>query len=422
MTGRGDCQKQLAALWATAKSYDLTFEDIVPEHMKEEISQWKEIAESRELIKDLQEREEQLKAANEALNSDLVEKQLQIDNAPAEHQSTIIDLQQAQRQVANNKDTIDDLTERVGRYRAQAKGIVAIKQADAAATEKLENLQMEIQGQQILIGKLTEDNRKFIAMSEQLHEADAKALKRKEFLLARKEKELVEKEDLITKLRQQAHNMHSIGIVSSADDDDYTTTLSEQLQDDLVMTREENIDLLQRNLELSEHNRALVEQYKQTKTQLYEVLASHESLDPNFAAIVSETKTLSRFHQASSRALDSFVAFFSASKSNRSSLTHIGVQLNAAQEALGGYFEVKNIVRTTDNQLDNENPDQVALYKELDSLAEWASDSVISLETLYSGLWSFLNQLSHDPKMLSDLNGALCDYGSVQNVGLDSCD
>ncbi|KAF1923213.1 uncharacterized protein M421DRAFT_9857 [Didymella exigua CBS 183.55] len=420
MAGRGEYQKQLAALWAKAKTHNLEFKDILPKDMEEELLQIKELKDSRELIQGFQEREGQLRAANEALNKDLIEKQSEIDNLPAEYQSTKMDLKQAHRQIDNHKDTIADLNERIERYRAQAKGIVAVKQADAAATEKLKNLQMEVEDQQIIIDSLEEDNRKSVAIFEQLREADAKALKRKDNLLAKKDKELaakkdsiVKKEVMITNLRQQAHKTHNIDVAqgntafASSDADYGAETPVDTSQDDLLVTKEENINLLQRNLELSVQNRALEEQHVQMKTQLYEALASHESSDRNFAAIVSETKTLFRFYQASSQVLDLFANSFLASKASIPSLVLIESQLDAAQEALSGYFEVKKVVRAINSQPDNNNLDRTALYKELDSLAMSASDSAISLETLHSGLWSFLNQLSHDPKLLSDLNAAI---------------
>jgi hypothetical protein len=438
MAGRGEYQKQLAALWSTAKAHNLKLTDIIPDDLKDEFSQMKELEEAREMIKNSQEREEQLQAAKGALIKDLNKKQLEINNLPAEYQSAQIDLQQAQRQLANNKDTIDNLNERIERYRTQAEGIIAIKQADASATEKLENLQMKVEDQQNVINKFKEDNRKSMEMFEQLHEADTKELERKQTLLAKKEKELAEKdtelaqmEGLIAGLRQQmTHNDNPIlEVVAciSSDNDDGVEILLDPAHDDLLA---ENIDLLQRNLRLAEDNRALEEQHVQMKTQLYEILASQESSDRIFAAVVSETKTLFRFYQASSEVITSFANSFSAEKVDIPSLHDIEKQLDAAHEALKGYFEVKDVVRAISNLPDINDLEQVALCKELDSLAAAASYSAINLETLHVGLLAFLNQLSHDPKMMSDLNGALCDedrrrrdsHHLVHIIDLNSCD
>ncbi|KAJ4376584.1 hypothetical protein N0V86_006698 [Didymella sp. IMI 355093] len=438
MAGRGEYQKQLAALWSTAKAHNLKFTDIIPDDLEEEFSQMKELKEAREMIENFQKHEEQLQAAKEALTKDLNEKQSEIDNLPAEYQSAKIDLQQAQRQLTNNKDTIYDLNERIERYRTQAKGIIAIKQADASATEKIENLQMEVENQQNVINKLKEDNRKSVKMFEQLREADTKALERKQTLLAKKDKELAEKktelarmEGLLADLRQQmTHNDNTTQEVVSyvlSDIDDGVETLLGPAHDDLLA---ENVDLLQRNLRLAEDNRALEEQHVQMKTQLHEILASQESSDRVFAAVVSETKTLFHFYQASSEVIASFANSFSAEKVNIPSLYDIEKQLDAAQEALRGYFEVKDVVRAINNLPDINDLEQVALCKELDSLAATASDSAINLEALHISLWAFLNQLSHDPKMMSDLNGALCDedrrrrdpHHLVHIFDLNSCD
>lgn len=428
MAGRGEYQKQLAVLVAAAKANNLKFKDIVPDDVQEEFLEKKQLKEALEHVKDLEDREKEMRAANETLAKELDEKQSEIDNLPIEYQSMKIDLQQAQRQISLHKDTITDLNKRVERYRAQAKDIVDAKQADAAAAEKIENLQMGIKDQQTLINKLMDDNRKSEAMFEQLREVDAKALERKDSLLAKKDKELAKKEDLLAELRQRAQKTHNATVARedivfvSSDDDDGTKTFVDASQDELLATQEQNIDLLQRNLSLSVQNRALEEQHIQMKTQLYETLASQEYSDRSFAAIVSETKTLFRFYQASSQVLGSFAKSFSSSKADIPSLAYIESQLDAAQEALNGYFEVQKVVRAINNQPDKNAMDQVALYKELDSLAATASDSASSLEILHSGLWTFLNQLSDNPKMLSDLNGALCDIGRLPFVDLNSYD
>ncbi|KAF3037019.1 hypothetical protein E8E11_004169 [Didymella keratinophila] len=432
MAGRGEYQKQLAALWTTAKANNLKFTDIMPEDMEEEFSQLKELQEARDMVKTLQEREDQLQAAKEAMNKDLNEKQAEIDNLPAEYQSAKIDLQQAQRQIANNKDTIDDLNNRIERYRAQAKDVLVNKKTDAAAAERLENLQMQVQDQQTVIQKLKDDNRKSTALSEQYRETDRKALKRKDNLLAKKDSELTEKmkqladkeaelleaahalaekdneiehlEDLLTGLRDQMQK--SKGHTTAMGGENGVEPLTDSLHDEFLAAQAENIDLLQRNLRLAEDNRALEEQHIQMKTQLQETLASHESSDHVFAAVVSETKTLFRFYQASSQVVHSFADFFSSGNATVESFTKIEEQLDSAQEALKGYFQVKDVIRVIPESSDTE---QVVLCKELDSLAATASDSVSNLETLHVVLWSFLSQLSHDPKMMTNLNGALCD-------------
>lgn len=434
MAGRSEYQKQLAALWTTAGANKLKFADIMPESIEEEFSQLNELQEARNMVKDLQERENQLQVANEALVKELNEKQAEIDNLPAEYQSAKIDLQQAQRQIANNKDTIDDLNNRIERYRAQAKDVVAMKQTDAAAAEKLENLQMQVQDQQTVIQKLKDDNRKSTALFEQYRETDRKALKRKDNLLVKKDLELAEKTkqlaDKDAELLEAIHalaekdnglehledllaGMHgrmrrSKGHATTLDGNNDVEPLTDPLFDDFLAAQTENIALLQRNLRLAEDNRALEEQHIQMKAQLQETLASHESLDRLFAAVVSETKTLLRFYQASSQVIHSFADFFSSGNATVESFTKIEHQLDSAQEALKGYFQVKDVMRVGPDSPDDGDTEQIALCRELDSLAATASDSVSNLETLHVVLWTFLSQLSHDPKMMSALNSALC--------------
>lgn len=163
------------------------------------------------MIKALQERGKQLQAAKEALTKDLDEEQTEVDNLPTEYQSAKIDLQQAQPQLANNRDMIDDLNNRIERYRAQAKHVLINRQTDAAAAEKLENLQMEVQDQHTVINKLKDDNRKSMALFEQPHETDRKALKRKDTLLAKKDTYLAEKiEQLADKDAQLLEAAHAL--------------------------------------------------------------------------------------------------------------------------------------------------------------------------------------------------------------------
>lgn len=435
MAGRGEYQKQLAALWNTAKANNLKITDIVPQDLEEEFSQMRELRKAQDMIKALQEREDQLRAAKEALVKDLNEKQAEIDNLPAEYQSAKIDLKQAQRQIANNKDTIDDLNNRIERYRAQANDVLVNKQADTAAAEKLENLQMEVQDQQTVINKLKEDNRKSTALFEQMRETDRKALKRNDHLLTKKETELAEKtkqladkdaelfgaihtlagkdnelehlEYLLAVLREQMQksNDHTTAVYL----DNGVEPLADTLHDDFLAAQAENIDLLQRNLRLAEDNRALEEQHIQMKIQLHEAFTLHESSDRVFAAVVSETKTLSRFYQASSQVVRSFVDFFATGNANVGSFSNIEERLDSAQEAIKGYFQVKDVIRFVPDPPEIGDTKQAVLCKELDSLAATASDSVSNLETLHVVLWSFLSQLSHDPKMMADINGALCD-------------
>jgi myosin heavy subunit len=435
MTGRGEYQKQLAALWTTAKSNNLKFTDIVPEDMEDVFSQKKELQKARDMIKALQEREDLLQAAKEALVKDLNEKQAEINNLPAEYHAAKTDLQQAQRQIANNKDTIDDLNNRIERYRAQVNDVLVNKQTAAAAAEKLENLQMEVQDQQTVIQRLKDNNRMSTALSEQYRETDRKALKRKDNLLAKKDSELAEKmkqladknaelleavhalaekdnelerlEDLLAGLRNPTQK--SKDHIAAMDDNNRMEPLTDSLHDEFLTAQAENIDLLQRNLRLAEDNRALEEQHIQMKTQLHETLALRESSDRVFAAVVSETKTLFRFYQASSQVIGSFADFFAAGKATIDSFSNIEEQLDSAQEALKGYFQVKDVIRVDSDSPYIGDTEQIMLCKELDSLAATASDSVSNLETLHVVLWSFLNQLSHDPKMMADLNGALCD-------------
>ena len=434
MSGRGEYQKQLTALVAAAKANDLTLEDILPDNLEEHFQEMAELETYRKYIKELEDREKELQTAKEILTKNLDEKQIEIDNLPAEYQVMRVDLQQAQRQIFLYKETSDDLQKRVERYRHQLKDIVDKQQADASAAGKIEDLQTQIEDQQTVINKLMDDNRKSEAMFEQLRESDTKALKRKDKQLAKKDKELTEKEEMLAKLHQQVQEANNVKAALDdtnsllTDDNADMETLVDVLPDDSLAVWEQNIDLLQQNLSLVEQHQALEEHHIAVKSQLYEIMATYEYAAAQdckaqlFAAAVSETKTLNRFYKASFDVLDSFAKAFHSPEADIPSLSYITAQLDTAQEALAGYDSVKKVVRAITDGSGNDDLDQVAFCKELDSLAASAADSMSSLEILHNGLWSFLHQLSGDPKMLSDLNGALCDADRVRVVDIYSCD
>ena len=437
MTSRGEYKKQLAVLVAAAKANNLSFEDILPEKMLDHLKQMAELKTAREHIEQLEEREKDLKATNETLTNNIKEKQHEIDNLPAEYQALKVDLQQAQRQISLYRTTSEDAQERVERYRRQLDVIVGKQQADTFAAGKIEDLQIQIEEQQILINKLVEDNRKTKAMYEQLHDSDAKALERKDKQLANKEKELADKNEMLAGHHQRWADHIPVRTADSSsvpfNDADDEATLLDEVNDDYLEVQEQNIQLLQKNVALEENNAALKEQNDTLIAQLYKIIALQEqslSAQPtapqapttqNFTSIVPEAKSLNRFYDTIRQILGVFAQIFQASSNHESiPLSDLEAQLDDAQLALEDYYVAKEWMRADIQKSGYEDADQIALRKELGSMARSGFDSLSSLNTLYTGFWTFVNQLSEDPKTLSSLNGALCDVGRVQVIELNS--
>lgn len=430
MLGRGEYQKQLAALVASANANNLKFDDILPDGLKEHFQEMTELQRAREYVKDLEEREKGLLAEKDALKMELSEKQIEIDNLPTEHQARKVELHQAERQIALYKETSEDLAKRAERYRRQLEDVVVQKQAGASATEKIEHLNTQIIDQQAVIDKLMDDNRKFEVMFQQLREADVKALDHKE-------KQLAKKDEMLAELRQQLKEAQVCKTASgttwseSLDEFDDAETLVDGMSDDSLALQEQNIDLLQQNLSLSHDKEALQDECVMAKMEIAELKAASDDTKTQYhinqdrkaqllAAAISEVKTLNRFYKAGFDVLNHFAEAFHTEKADMPSNTYIEEQLDTAQDALAGYISVKQVVRAvTDVTCADE--DQVALYKELDSLGASAADSMSSLEILSTGFWRFLGQLSDDPKLLSHVNGALCDAGRLRAVELYSC-
>lgn len=423
MVDRNGYQKQLAALVAVANAHNLRFDEILPNDLKAHVLETDELKRARKYIKELEEREKTLQAENDHLKKELSEKQMAIDNLPTEHEARKIELHQTQRQVEMYKTNSENSSKRADHYRKQLHDIVEQKQAAASAAEKIQNLNIQIEEQQAVIDKLVDDNRKSEVMSEYLRESDLKTLKRKDKQLAKKDKMLAE-------LRQQVKDAQSCHATSGdqwTDDTDDTKTLVGDMAEDSLVLQEQNIDLLQQNLALAHDNQALTDQYVMAKIQISEMKAAYDCSVAQhcksqlFAAAVSEIKTMNRFYTAAFAVLNNFATAFHATEADFPSATYMSDQLNAAQDALAGYVSVKQIVRAVTDGLPTD-ADQVALYAELDSLGASAADSMSSLEVLSTGFWRFLNQLSDDPKLLSQLNGALCDAGQPRVVNMYICD
>lgn len=434
MAGRGEYQKQMTAILAAAKAKDLDFEDILPEEMLEHFHEMTELQAARELIRELEARENELRTANEALTKEVHKKQEEIDDLPEGVKALELELKQAQRQIKLHKEVAEDARERAERYQRQLKEIASKRQADISAADKIEHLQTEVKDQQDFIAKLVEDHRAAETISAQLRESDLEALAKKDKQLAKKDKELTEKDELLAKIREEAEEIKSI----KAELDDAcsgvsfeTETLVEDLADDTLVVQQENIELLQRNLELEQRTKDLEGQLTATKLQLNQVCSSlaHEQFMSSedrkarlSAALLSELKPLNRFYKSVFLITDAYAKIFHAtSEDDIPSLDYVRGLLDITQNALDDYWEVNKLMRSV-TQSTADDMDQTALHKELDALAESAYDSQLNLEGIQLGFWSFLNQLSEDPKMLSNLNGVLCAAPRLHMIELISCD
>ncbi|KZM24721.1 uncharacterized protein EKO05_0007072 [Ascochyta rabiei] len=389
MAGRGEYQKQIAALIAAAKAKNLKLEDTLPEETLKHFGDMTELKAARELIKELDDREKQLQAANETLTKKLNKKQEEIDDLPGDFKALEVELHQAQRQIALHKTMSEDSRQRTERYQRQLKEIADKQQADASAAEKIERLQAQVEDQQTIIAKLLEENQAAEAVSAQLRESDLKALAQKDKQLAQRDEELTEKDELLAKLDKELDDACSL---MSCD----TEALVSDPPEDPLTVQQENVE----KSKFSTHREA---QFS--------------------AAIISEMKPLNRFYKAVFQIVNAFAMIFQAtSTKDIPSLSCVGTQLDAAQVALGDYIDIKNMMRASMEELGADDMDQIALLHELDVLATSATNSQINLEVVHMGFWNFLNQLSDDPKMLSNLNGALCDADRVHIIDLDGCD
>lgn len=399
MAGRGLYQKQLAAIVAAAAADNLTIDSILPGEVQKHFRESKELMRAQERILELEGREQELQAANKHLTDTVNARNIQIDNLHEDHEARKIELQQTHRQVEVHKEVNQIAEERVERYRQQLKEIVNKQQTDDTATKKIQDLQTQVANQEATIAKLVDDMNKSEALFKDIRQCDKNALERVELQLAKKDQLLAEQEDVINELQQHVQN--------TIDD----KAMLEEL--DPVALQEQNVGLEIQNVSLSEDNKALQDQYSIVKEQLREILTA-EGQDHKaqlFAAAISETKTLNRFYKAAFQVLDALSSSFREGDSDIPSRPCIEDHLDIAQEALGGYRDVKDAVRAVTDAAGILDPDQAALYAELDSMAMCAANAMGSIETLNYGFWTFLNDLSDDPKLLANLNGALCAQG-----------
>ncbi|KAF2997893.1 hypothetical protein E8E13_004163 [Curvularia kusanoi] len=407
MPGRGAYQKQIAAIVAAATVEKLTIDDILPAEVRDHFKESSDLKRAQEQIAELQCRETALQGEIMELKTDLESKRRKIANLPADHLTRQTELQQAIRQIEREKQISKNLAERLERYQQQLKDNIGKQHADVTAAGKLEDLQSEIEQQQAVITKLMGDNRETIAMFEKSQEADKNQLERKCNQLAKKDSQLAEKDALVDQLHQQIEDAH-----------DVISTLEEL---DPLALEEQNVSLMSKNQSLTEDNKALQEQYNIVKEQLGEVLAipygTSHGFDRKarlFSAVVAETKMLNRFFVNGFQVLDALSCSFFAKEGEIPSRLEIENYLDGAQEALGDYADVKKAVRIVPDRTGEYDPDQVALCKELDSMAISAADAMESLEMLHVGFWVWLDRMSDDPKMLSGLNWVLCDEGRLR--------
>lgn len=408
MAGRGAYQKQIAAIITAAAADSLTIDDILPHEIQEHFHDLVELKRARAYILELEGREKELQAAKETLTSTLANMRLKIDDLPTEHQARKTELQQAYRQIALHKETSDNLNQRVQRYQQQLKNTVDKRQTDDSTAKQIKELHTRVADQQAIIAKLLEDHRESEALYETIQQCDKNALELKDNELAKKDHQLMQQDDLIAQLRLD---------VQDAIDD---KAALEEL--DPVALQEENIGLSSQNLSLSEDNQALQDQYDIVKEQLGKLMAA-QGKDPKaqlFAAAISETKTLNRFYKAAFQVLNALSGTLHED-AKIPSRSFIENHLDAAQEALNGCRVVKDVMRAGTDVAGVLDPDQAALCTELDTMAKSAADAMISIETLHNGFWEFLNQLSDDPKLLSELNYVLCESDRVSTVNMYSC-
>lgn len=97
-------------------------------------------------------------------------------------------------------------------------------------------------------------------------------------------------------------------------------------------------------------------------------------------------------------------------------------QLDATHDALEEYLNISKLMRGATKEPIEDDMDQIALREELEFLARSATESQLHLETICTDFCGFFNRLSYDPKVLSDLNGMMCDADRVQVADLNSCD
>jgi hypothetical protein len=393
MSGRGDYQKRLAALMSAAAADNLTFEDILPAEIEERFKELAELKQARVFIAELELRETELQTVNETLQNEAEKKQKAIDNLPDDHVARLTELHQAYRQIELHKQTEVHLNERAERYRQQLDDNVGKQHANTSAAAKIEALQAQVEHQQGTIAKLMDDNRKSEAIYKQLRESDKHTLESKT-------EQLAKKEALIAQLHQQI--------------DDATDTLLTLEECDPLAVQEENVGLLSRNLSLSEENKALQDQYTMVKEQLGEILATGQDgrKAQLFAAAISETKTLNRFFLNAFEVLKAFSCSFQTTPMR----SIIEFHLDAAQEALAGCRAVKEAVRPDTDGAGDHDLEEYTLCKELDSMAVSAGVAMDSLEAVHSGFWKFINGLSEDPKMLSEVNAELVEQGPPRTI------
>jgi CII-binding regulator of phage lambda lysogenization HflD len=443
MAVRGKYQKQMAAFLAAAKTDSLNLEDILPEPMLDHLQDTAELKAARVYTKELEDREKELQAANDILTSKLEEKLDEIRNLPGNIETLKVDWQHALHQVAIHKMMSDDACDLAEHYRYQLKKVVDKKQDDSGATDTIRRLQTQVGDLQNFITNLVADNRNTVEMVARLRESDAqsiemkdKALAEKDTELANKAMELTKKDELLAEIRKEIEEAKSF--LDESDNLDATIPNdSEPPENDSdedcfkLQELERDINLEEKNLELEEQllaakaqNDDLEAQLSSARSQLTHLTVSHEQTissqnlkDKLVTAALGETKTLSRCYYAMLQVMNTFNTILKTTSAYQSmGSADIVMQLDEAQDALEDYSAARQLMPVNTEMLADVYGDEIALRKELEFLAKSATDSQIKLEDIVVRFWGFLDQLSSDPKLLSYLNGKLCQMTPVTQV------
>ncbi|KAJ4320950.1 hypothetical protein N0V94_003126 [Neodidymelliopsis sp. IMI 364377] len=443
MAVRGKYQKQMATLLAAAKKESLDLEDILPEPMLDHLQDTAELKAARVYTKELKDREKELQAANDILKSKLEEKLDEIRNLPGNIENLKVDLQHALHQVAIHKMMSDDACDRAEHYRYQLEKVMDKEQDDSGATDTIRRLQAEVGDLQNFITNLVAGNRKTVEMVARLRESDARSIEMKDKALAEKDAELAKtamelkkKDELLADIRKEIEEAKSF--LAESDNLDVTIPNDSEMPENdsdeecsKLQELEQEINLEEKNIELEEQLIAAKEQKDDLKAQLSSarlqlthLTVSHEQTissqnfkDKLVTVALGETKTLNRCYYAMLQVMNTFNTILKTTSAYQSmGSADIVMQLDEAQDAIEDYSTSRQLMPVNTEMLADVCGDEIALRKELEFLAKSATDSQIELEEIVVGFWGFLDQLSSDSKLLSYLNGKLCQMTSVTHV------
>lgn len=172
MSSRGEIQKQLSCILSVANAQGYKFQEIIPQEMQDHFENLTALTDARTYIKELEAREQILLEQKNELSAKLQVKQAELDDLPEEFKALKVDLQQAQHSIEYYKGLADNSQERADRY--QRKLACAEKKQSAAEDEsrRIQRLQVELEYQQSINTKLSEEVREVTEHHEILHEQD----------------------------------------------------------------------------------------------------------------------------------------------------------------------------------------------------------------------------------------------------------